>query len=136
MCRGSNSRKLHACRRRQYAGLTAPLAAPPVRSPAKINKPCKNPAAVLLGWRAQGPGYGQPNRSRALCASAAITSAAKITSSVNNTAPREKAHSGTLVPRVSRVAVFGLSTTFAGPHGQMPFLIPAVVPLMPANKTD
>ena len=27
-------------------------------------------------------------------------------------------------PRVSRVAVFGLSAAFAGPHGQMPFFIP------------
>jgi hypothetical protein len=71
-----------------------------------------------------------------LCAAAAITSAAKITSAVNNTAPREEAHSGTLVAGVSRVAVFGLSTAFAGPHGQMPFLIPTVVPLVPANQAD
>ena len=65
-----------------------------------------------------------------LCASA-ITSAVN-----NNTAPREKAHLGTLVPRVSRVAVFGLSAAFAGPHGQMPFFIPTVVPLVPANQAD
>jgi hypothetical protein len=56
-----------------------------------------------------------------------------ITSAVNNTAPREKARSAALVPRVSGVAVFRLSTTLHS-HGQMPILIPAVVPLMPANR--
>ena len=71
-----------------------------------------------------------------LSATAGITSAANITSAVNNTAPWEKAHLGTLVTRVSRVAVFGLSAAFAGPHGQMPFLIPTVVPLVPANQAD
>jgi hypothetical protein len=56
-------------------------------------------------------------------------SAAKIT------APGEGAQSGTRVAGVSRVAS-GLPAAFARPHRLVLVVVPAVVPLVPANQAD
>jgi hypothetical protein len=71
----------------------------------------------------------------ALAASAAI-SAAKITASAAiSDAPRESSRPGTGIPGVCRAAL-GLSAALACPHRDVLVLVPAVVPLVPANQAD